>query len=155
MTPSRKLLGAEIQTAFHARRENWPALLAAELARASARRFRYGRHDCCLFAADVARALTGRDPAADIRGKYRSRQGAQHLIDAAGGLEALAAQLAERSGYVEILPALAQRGDVVLIETGGQDALGVIDLNGRIAAAGLDGLVYLPAAVGRRAWRVD
>lgn len=137
------------------RRQDWPSRLAAELELARTRRFQYGRHDCCLFAANIARAITGRDPAAAIRGEYRSRQGAQRLLDAAGGLEALAGQLARESGYAEIPPLSAQRGDVVLIETAGQDALGVIDLTGRIAAAGHEGLVYLPADTGRRAWRVE
>jgi hypothetical protein len=137
------------------RRQHWPALLADELARARDRPFRYGEHDCCLFAANVALALTGSDPAATLRGRYKTRLGAQRLIAAAGGLESLAAQLASASGYAEIAPLLAQRGDAVLIETARADALGVIDDAGRIACAGLHGLVYLPAAVGRRAWRIE
>jgi hypothetical protein len=59
----------------------------------------------------------------------------------------------------EVTPLMAQRGDVVLIESApGErgDALGIVDMTGRhvaVVAPG-SGYVHLPAAGIKRAWRV-
>lgn len=74
--------------------------------------FAWGGNDCCLFAADCVLACTGRDPAAGMRGAYRSERQALRLLRRFGGVEGLAQ--AHLAG--EILPAMAQRGDVGLLE---------------------------------------
>lgn len=133
--------------------EDWPARLARALAEAARRPFAWGSHDCALFAAGVVQALTGTDPAAELRGRYETAAGAARALGS-GGLAATAEALACAHGMEAIPPLMAQRGDVVLFETEGRDALGVVDLNGRIAAAGEAGLVVLPLSHAKRAWRV-
>lgn len=49
----------------------------------------WGAQDCCTFAADWVREQTGRDPMADLRGRYGSAGEADRLIAAAGGLVVL------------------------------------------------------------------
>jgi hypothetical protein len=91
--------------------------------------FAWGRHDCFLWAADAVHALTGRDPAADLRGTYSTARGALRRLRALGGMQALAAQ---RFGP-QVPVAQAQAGAVVLLppavcvdNTGRWGALGVV-----------------------------
>lgn len=41
-------------------------------------------HDCTLFAANWVSALTGRDPAADLRGTYSTREEAEAILSRTG-----------------------------------------------------------------------
>ncbi len=62
-------------------------LIREFLARQSAVPFLWGRSDCCLFAADYVRAVTGRDPGEHLRGQYSDEDGAVATLDENGGLE--------------------------------------------------------------------
>lgn len=44
----------------------------------------WGSDDCVLWVADILRAATGRDPAADFRGRYSSKEEAYGLIGPRG-----------------------------------------------------------------------
>ena len=61
-------------------------------------RWQWGAADCCTAACDVHLRVFGVDPMAPLRGRYASRGGALRLIRAAGGLVALAGDLAARAG---------------------------------------------------------
>lgn len=71
--------------------------------------FEWGRSDCALYA-DVVWAMTGWDPIALYRGRYRSAEGAMRMI-AESGADSVLEFVARR--FPEIPPALAQRGDLV------------------------------------------
>lgn len=60
--------------------------------------FEWGRADCCTAACDVHLRLTGVDPMASYRGAYHGPRGALRLIRAEGGLQAMAARMAEAHG---------------------------------------------------------
>lgn len=74
------------------------------LCEATMRRFRPGRTDCAMLIADWVWCLTGSDPAAALRGTYRSASGWRSHIDAAGGLVALVDRLAAGAGLTKIYP---------------------------------------------------
>lgn len=135
------------------RLEDWPTRLNQAIQAARWRPFVWGEHDCCLFAANVVRAMTGNDPAADLRGRYRSRSGAGRLIKDAGGLDALVDRMARAAGLSPIPVAYAHRGDPVLVETEGGPALGIC-CGPRIACATHEGLVFVDRARALKAWRV-
>jgi len=112
--------------------------------------FSWGGHDCTLFAADCVLALTGTDPAAAYRDNYSSEAGAVAIIAAAGSLRALVTA----AMGMEINPKLAQRGDVVLIEAAGKEALGIcVGVN--LVAATTVGYRSLPMKRAVAAWRVN
>lgn len=128
---------------------NWQARLAALMAQRRRAPFAWGVHDCCLFAADAVLAVTGHDPAADLRGTYATQDEAQAVLAAVGGVAGVAIQ---RAGPV-VPTALAQPGDVgLLLAPGLHPALAVF---GGTAwhAPGARGLVTHPAAYIVRAWR--
>lgn len=132
------------------RLRDWQSRLAALVAQRWAMPFAWGVHDCCLFAADAVLAVTGHDPAADLRGTYRTAAEAVVALARAGGLAGLAI---ERAGRV--VPAeAAQAGDIGLLEPG-RGALPALAVcaGTHWLAPGRHGLVAHPAHHVRRAWR--
>jgi hypothetical protein len=130
------------------RYENWPSLLADFLA--EEKPFEWGKRDCSLFAADAVRCITGVDHAKKFRGRYKTAKGAARVIARHRGLEGLI----NKTGLEPIPKLMAQRGDVVLIDTPLGEALGVIDLRGEAAGQGTNGIEHYPLSSVRRAWRV-
>ena len=137
------------------RRPDWPSRLEEHLQAARNRSFRWGRHDCAMFACGAVEAMTGADPAAPFRGRYRSEAGARRLLRAAGGgLAELVARQAQEQGAVEVPPLRAQRGDLCLAAgPDGLDGLGVC-VGGAAAFMRPDGLAFLPIGRVKRAWRI-
>lgn len=130
------------------RARNWQATLSAFIAERRSVPFAWGSNDCCLFVADAVQAMTGADPAAELRG-YRSTLEAARLIEDLGGLERIASDALGDP----VPPAFASVGDVVLIENDGRDLLALC--NGTTALApGELGMVVLGMDAAKAAWRV-
>jgi len=91
--------------------DDYKSALWAVLEEKRSQPFKWGKNDCVLFAADVVKAVTGTDLAADYRGKYRSSNGAERVMQENGW-----------GSVADIADAHLQRcerpmrGDVVLIE---------------------------------------
>ncbi len=141
------------------RRHDWPARLHESVDAARGRPFVWGGADCCLFACDCILAMTGVDPAAHFRGRYKSAAGARRSLQAfaGAGLAATVERITRELAMPEIPPLMAQRGDVVLIaapECPPECLALAICCGGRIAAQGPDGLTLIPLARALRAWRV-
>ena len=100
--------------------------LDAFLARSLRTGFRYGSHDCLLWPSDWVLAIRGDDPAALYRGRYRTRLGAERILNKEGGLLALAERQAAVVGLLETTSPI--RGDVGVLQ--------VIDQHGRLSLAG-------------------
>lgn len=135
---------------------NWPERLDAVL-RDNNRPFQWGVNDCALRACDVVLAITGTDVAAEFRGRYTTRVGATRVMRRlyGGNLERVAEKIAAAHGMPEIPPALARRGDVVLVDTDHGPSLGVMRHDGRHAEFKTDTQpLIFPAGDCRRAWRV-
>lgn len=129
------------------RLSNWEARLSAYLAEVLDRPYRYGSHDCLLHVANAALAMTGVDPGAGHRGKYRTEAGAaRHLRR--HGADSPAAMMDQR--FERIPPAFAQRGDAVA----GDDGIPGVCIGARAAFVGEDGLAFTPIAEWRFAWKV-
>lgn len=88
----------------------------AALARWQASPMRWGRDDCALALAEIYRRALGKDPAAPLRGRYRTERGARRLVGRRGmlGTVALAAR---RMSWRRIAPAAAAPGDLGLVLT--------------------------------------
>jgi hypothetical protein len=140
--------------------ETWPSVLSCFVAQRTHVPFAWGAQDCCLFAADGVAAITGTDLAADLRG-YSTALGAARRARAAGAGpdDPFGVHLwPERAGLPEIPPALAGRGDIVLVSTDPDGArrglcLGLC-LGLDAAAPGAERLEFYRRAAWRRAWRV-
>ena len=135
---------------------DWPARLELFLGGTSAKRFQYGRFDCCLFVANAVHAMTGFDLAFDVRGKYHSRREALELAQERTGMRSVRVLIeAILSPLPEVSPNMAQRGDIVLVKRASDVSLGLIALNGKeILATARSGFVRMSLHRASRAWRV-
>jgi hypothetical protein len=134
------------------RREDWTSRLAAALEEARDKPFKWGSHDCGLFAADCVLAMTDTDPAALYRGQYVDEAGARDtlwLISGGGLRAAWTKALGPAMNNVR----MAKRGDVVLVEVGGVEATGVV-VGSRVACLSEAGLAMVPAHRIVAAWSV-
>lgn len=83
--------------------------------------FAWGSNDCCMWAADAVKVMTGRDPAEDLRGRYRSASGAARVLARLGGIASAGARCGE-----EVPRLCAQVGDIGLVSSDGtREALAV------------------------------
>jgi hypothetical protein len=131
------------------RLEGWEQALAATTRAALSRPHVWGKHDCALFAADCAHAVTGIDCAEGLRGTYHDEASAEAVL-AGMGVDGLA-NLPGR-WFPETPVSGAQRGDIVLIESASL-FLAVVD--GKTAVAPWAwGLIHVPMRLATRAWRV-
>jgi hypothetical protein len=130
--------------------EGWRGRLTAYLAASAGWPFEWGRHDCALFAADCIQAMTGDDPAADFRGRYRSFKGGLKVLRKAGHADhvALATALLD-----EVAPAFAQAGDLAMIATPDGAAMGIVQGH-RVYVLRPEGLATVDLLQAARAWRV-
>lgn len=117
---------------------DWHNRLIAVIRAAEKRPFLWGEHDCCLFAADCAEAITGDNFADGWRGTYDSETGAKKaLLRGGGSLEKVLAK------YLDEVPVkMAQRGDIAVVENADTRCAGVI-YGGAVWVPGQDGLVCL------------
>lgn len=128
---------------------DWQPRLAALFAARAAEPFTWGRFDCCLFAADAVQAVTGHDPAADLRGTYSTAAEAVRVLERVGGVAGVAIR---RAGPV--IPAqLAQAGDVGLSLLDPERPALAVWGGAAWHAAGTIGLATVPASAVVRAWR--
>ena len=127
---------------------DWHNRLIAVIRAAEKRPFLWGEHDCCLFAADCAEAMTGDNFADGWRGTYDSETGAKKaLLRGGGSLEKVL------SKYLDEVPVkMAQRGDIAVVENAGTRCAGVI-YGGAVWVPGEAGLVCLRIKP-LSAWRV-
>lgn len=165
-TPARRRTDAPAVSpaAAPARLRDWQSRLADCIARRRELPFAWGKLDCALFAADCVAAVTGVDPAADLRAAYRSEREAARLVARFGGLAALAAS---RLGP-EVLPGQARAGDVGLVPAPARRApasaaarAGLVTEQLAVCggpcwvAPGETGLVVVDRATVLRAWRAS
>lgn len=148
--------------AFTAQRKgDWEAALAAWIAECEGKPHAYGEHDCLLFPSGAALAMTGEDPAAEVRGRYCTKAGAARALLADGEAKGHTGTLeAAIDARFEAVPtSFARRGDWALHE----GAIGVVV--GRFAlfvGAAIDDAgeleracwVRVPRAAWEKAWSV-
>jgi len=132
---------------------NWPTELARFIAERRERPFDWATNNCCFFACDWLRILTGRDLAADFRSQVSSALDAKRLLAAGGGLDAMAASVFAANGWSECEPQFAQRGDIVEVQTETGPALGIC-VGSYSVFAGEAGLERRETNLALRAWRI-
>ena len=129
----------------------WEHLLAAATDTARAKTFIWGVHDCPTFAFETRMILTGsEDVAALWRGRYTTALGGARVMRRLGwaSLEEMGSSLL---GEPRPAVLLAQRGDLVLADTG----LGFGICTGA-SAVGMapEGLVTVPLTACKLAWTI-
>lgn len=130
------------------RRHDWAARLHEVIEAHQSREFAWGENDCCLFASRCVDAMQGNAITYLIRERYHDEATAVRFIAEYGGLaEAVSRYMGDPTNQ------RATRGDVVLIDGGEGDALGIC-LGAKVVAMGPTGLRYVPRAEIKTVWKV-
>ena len=128
--------------------DGWPEILHAEIEAAQDKPFAWGKCDCCLFAADVVKAMTGTDYASEFRGKYKTAKGAARALIKYGH-KTLSSTMNEKLPPVRF----PKRGDVVMALVNGDEALGIC-IGSMCVFKSPDGVVQMPVSDIDAAWDV-
>jgi hypothetical protein len=119
--------------------------------------FQWGVNDCCLFASDWIRLITGWDPAGPegwaLRGTYSTALSATRHLRGLGGVVSLADRVVLMVGGYKVAPRHARRGDLALIPTPHGPALGVVG-HPKVAAPGRAGTVFFRKQDLEHFWRI-
>lgn len=125
----------------------WEDKLAKVIADAETQSFDWGTHDCVTFASEAALAITGRDPIADLRGRWDSALSAKRELRKLGGIQSA---VSRKMGEPLSTPRCAGRGDVILSDEG---FLGVVVLAHAVAPKPM-GLLRVEMSRWITGWRV-
>lgn len=88
--------------------------LAAFMREAARQPFTYGEWDCAMTLANWVRAVTGEDPASDLRGSYGSEMSWKRLVAKAGSLDRLIDGIALKAGLKPTESPVV--GDIAVVE---------------------------------------
>lgn len=138
------------------RKQNWPMLLDAVIAKNRNTPFRYGRHDCCLAVVKCIYAFT-KVNVARIFNKYKDEKGAEELKKKYNGVIGLGRAVAKEFNLKEINVKKVSAGDVVVIQLeNGTQSLAIVGLDGRFAyiAANPKGWGKRPLSNALIAWKI-
>lgn len=119
---------------------DWDRALPLVIERHMALPGEWGVSDCMIVAGDAIEAVTGVDPMAPYRGRYKTEAGAARLMRK-NGCETVDDFLRKVFGLAPVGRLMAQRGDVGTVMQGGQLTAGVVTERG-FAAKGEHGLVF-------------
>jgi hypothetical protein len=130
------------------RRHDWASRLYGVIDAHKSREFAWGENDCCLFASRCVDAMTTNAITYLIRERYHDERTALKFMAEYGGLAgAVSRYMGDPTNQ------RATRGDVVLIDGGEGDALGIC-LGSNVVAMGPKGLRYVPRAEIKLVWKV-
>lgn len=92
------------------RRPDWQVKLNDYLVKTQKKSFGYGKFDCCIFAAGAVKAMTGKDPMKEFRGKYASEKESKEALKNIGK-GTLYRTLTSKFGR-PVPATMGQRGDI-------------------------------------------
>ncbi len=129
---------------------NWQKDLASLLRERQNTPFEWGENDCCLFVSDCILAMTGKDVAAEYRGRYTTEIGAKRVLNRLhGSIENVLDEKFER------VPAShAQRGDLIMFDSELGKTMGIL-WSSELWSVGLEGACVVSEYQALSAWRVD
>ncbi|KRB26334.1 DUF6950 family protein [Mesorhizobium sp. Root172] len=110
----------------------------------------WGQSDCLLTVMGVVAEITGFDPAADIRGKYKTEAGAARILRKRGFDDV---EMALASLFAPVGRLMAQRGDVGVVDQDGQLCAGFMCDRGFMARTET-GVFILPQSAIKTAFKV-
>ena len=135
------------------RHQDWPTLLSNFISSHHSKEFKYGEHDCCLYACDAVLAMTGVDIAEEFRGYDKDTL--PKILKESKGVAGIATKITKKFNLATIPPSFAQRGDLAYLkDASGQAVIGIVSMRGDVYVASELGVVAFPIDQCIRAWRV-
>lgn len=135
------------------RKDNWQDELVKLIERHKTKPFKRGYNDCALFAGKAVYKMTGNDYVTKFLGKYKTKKASAKIVKELG-YKSLS-DIADKHLDPYTSPMFAKRGDCVLVEVDGGEALAIVDMSGRYAlTTGKDGLVHIEMKHWQKGWAV-
>lgn len=134
------------------RLKDWPERLNTLIELNRFKEFKWGEHDCLLFAAKAIKATTGIDYTQEYIYSYSDKEEADQEILRLGAKD-LKDFITNVLGKPLSNPHLASRGDIVVVRLDYGIAAGVC-IGARAATPSAKGLVFIHLAKWEMAWRV-
>lgn len=131
--------------------KDWEKRLKAAIEKHMALPSQYGVSDCYLIADDAVEAVTGRTMHGPAARRYKTPAGAGKQLRKRG-FETV--EDAFRARFAEIAPSVAQRGDIGVVERGGEVCGGVFTVLG-FAVRDDRRVIFVPHTDVRTAFRVE
>lgn len=133
------------------RHEDWLERLNAYFDEVYDKPFKWGKYDCCLFAASCVEVMTGFDYMKDERGTYKTEKGAKKALKG----KTLFANLRAKLGK-PIPLAMAQRGDVIyhVFDTGPAVGICIGQETFFVGREVKEGLVTIPTLECSKAFKI-
>lgn len=134
------------------RREDWQERLHGAVEMARGIPFRYGVHDCCLWAARCIDVMCDTRLTQQVvdRFNYTDKDGADAIIAAAGGLDKLLSSFLGEP----VRGTYAAPGDVVLARDAEDAAFVGVIVGHHVIGPGPDGITILPHGSAILCWKV-
>ena len=133
------------------RYEDWPDRLQCYMDSVANISFRYGKHDCCLFAGNAIKSITGVDVLEHLNYRQELKDYQKHKRM---GVSILVEQILQKYMFKEVPVKLAGRGDVVLCDGDNGITAGVC-MGSYVFLPGKSGLTTTSLLDGKRAWRIE
>ncbi len=144
-----------------ARKENWPILLDEFIKEYEYRDFKWGENDCCLMIIDWINRSTGSTVGEFFIGKYSTKQGAYRKMKTFcnGGIKETFDKIAIEWACESIMPLMAQRGDVIIVNELHEDGIyrdagGICIGRFVLVLSPEKGTIKLPLSSIKYAWRI-
>jgi hypothetical protein len=136
---------------------NWTKHFIEAVETATRTPFEYGKHDCCLMAADIVKAIAGYDPAEGLRGTYSDEAGAAQAVAAHGGLVQLVEARAAMYSWKSVPVRTARRGDFIVYRSPLTKHLsaGICTGSEAIFPSIENNVIAVPLSKCLRAWRIE
>ncbi len=130
------------------RRHDWASRLHAVVEAHYRLPFEWGKADCCLFAARCVDAMTDREVESQILDYYTDEASAHQFIASFGDLQTTVSQVVG-----PVSSGRATRGDVVLVDGGQGDALGIC-MGGVVLVMTSAGIGEMPRSAVKAVWKI-
>ncbi len=100
------------------RLDNWPKRLNEFIETNRFKPFVWGSHDCCAFAADGIKEITGIDIAKELRNTYSDKDGADAIINQYGGIPKMFESLMQKYDvkFCQSRRQFLGRGDIAILK---------------------------------------
>jgi hypothetical protein len=130
---------------------DWDRRLIAYIEEVRHKPFCWGQHDCFTFAVKCEEAISGVTRFPELyKAKYYNKFGANKAF-IKNGYRGMIDCINRRC--IQTNPDMLQRGDWAAFDTPDGLAIGV-DVGGKIAAAGFDGLVFIELKDAKAGWSI-
>jgi hypothetical protein len=130
------------------RKENWDVEFNKYINTLNTKEYKYGSYDCCIFAADAVKAITGIDYMEEFRGKYNSVEEGNEALKTIGK-GSLYRTLRAKFGK-PVRGCYGRKGDVAFYD----DCCGIV-LGRSALFIGINGQVLVPLRKVQRVFLVD